>query len=156
MAEPQLELDELDPAGTGESLRDVQTDSKPEIEEVLASDGGGGGARVQRRVRIDPQAGGATDIEFEEGWAAEGGRAGRKDEERQRESAFLEDEAYGRVFLDTAPPQGNAAKDRRIEHDSPEGPCISLCQVKLKLFRYIRYSSYYLVDYILTIIFAYR
>ena len=144
MAEQQqLELDELGPTCTVESLGDGKSDPKPEIKEAITSDGGR--ASDQRRVHIDPPAAelgadGATDIESvqsEEGWTADGGRAGNV--RKRRES---EDE-YGTGILDRRPSQTQAAGRKakrpgdearrsppRIQPDSSERPHINLCQVR--------------------------
>ena len=96
MAEQQqLELDELGPTCTVESLGNGKSDPKPD----------GGRASDQRRVNMDPLAAesgadGATDIESvqsEEGWTADGGRAGNV--RKKRESAAIEDE-YDTGILD--------------------------------------------------------
>ena len=151
MAEQQhLEMDKLGP--TVEFLGDVKADPKPEIEEFITSDGGRPSAD-QRRVHIssDPLAAelgadGETDIESvqsEEGWTAEGGRAG--DVRKKRESAAIEDE-YDTGILDRRATGHNPASSLslkakrpgdearrsplRIQPDSSGRPHINLCQVR--------------------------
>ena len=124
----QLELDELGPTCTVEFLGDGKFDPKLD----------GGRASDQRRVHIDPLAAesgaaGATDIESvqsEEGWTADGGRAGNV--RKRRES---EDE-YGTGILDRRPSQPKRPGDEarrsppRVQPDSSERPHINLCQVR--------------------------
>ena len=141
MAEQQqLELDELGPTCTVESLGNGKSDPKP--------DGGRASDLRRRRVNVDPSAAesgadGATDIDSvqsEEGWTADGGRAGNV--RKKIESAAIEDE-YDTGILDRRRSQTQAAgreakrpgdeatrSPLRIQPDSSERPHINLCQVR--------------------------
>ena len=103
-----MELKELDPtpSRTAESLEDGKVDPKPEIEGVMMSDGAESGA------------GGATDVESEEGWTAEGGRA---------DNSAIEADDHDHD-TDTPDTHRSPAK-RRIEYDNSDRPHINLCQV---------------------------
>ena len=143
-----VELDNLSPTRKAESLGDAQTELRAEIEDGWTA--AEGRASDQYRLHTDqlaaespPRTDGKTDVEFEEGWMAQGGRTDNSreigpesgaDEETDIELEEGRAADGGRAGAEGSEdgPKSSTQDGLRIQPDDSEKPHISLCQVRHK------------------------